>query len=135
MKIKEQSGLREVLDSVKLPRRYMVRQIFEKDGIKDPAGVLEQKLKESGLGSRIRPGMKVVLTGSSRQISNMPLVLRELADFVRAHGASPYIVPAMGSHGGATAQGQRRYWKAMGLRKNTAVVPSGPVWKRSVWGI
>ena len=89
MKIKEQSGLREVLDSVKLPRMYMVRQIFEKDGIKDPAGVLEQKLKESRLGSRIRPGMKVVLTGSSRQISNMPLVLRELADFVRAHGASP----------------------------------------------
>ncbi len=123
MKIKEQSGLREVLDSVKLPRMYMVRQIFEKDGIKDPAGVLEQKLKESGLGSRIRPGMKVVLTGSSRQISNMPLILRELADFIRSHGASPYIVPAMGSHGGATAQGQKEILESYGITEEYCRCP------------
>lgn len=123
MNIKEQSGLREVLDRVKLPRICKVRQIFERDGIRDAAEVLKQKLMESGVGSRIRPGMKVVLTGSSRQIDNIPLILKELAEYVRAHGASPYIVPAMGSHGGATAEGQKEILESYGITEEYCRCP------------
>ena len=103
MEIKEQSGLRAVLQDVKLPDMYLIRQHFERDGIPDIPAYLHEKLNRGDLKSRIRPGMKVVLTGSSRQIANMPVILRELARFVKDQGGEPYIIPAMGSHGGATA--------------------------------
>ena len=84
------------MEEVPIPGMCRVRQRFDRDGISDVAAVLREKLK-----ARIRPGMRVVLTGSSRQIANMPLILKELAAFVRAQGGEPCIIPAMGSHGGA----------------------------------
>ena len=83
MEIKEQSGLRAVLADVELPRMAMIRQKFPRDGIEDVAAYLMEKLDREDLRSRIKPGMRVVLTGSSRKIANMPLILRELADYVR----------------------------------------------------
>ena len=65
MEIKEQSGLRAVLQDVEIPQVYVVRQHFERDGIPDIPAYLHEKLNRGDLKSRIRPGMKVVLTGSS----------------------------------------------------------------------
>ncbi len=115
MQIKDQSGLRAVLESVSLPNMCLVRQRFERDSIADVPAVLREKLAASGLMERIGPGMRVVLTGSSRQIANMPVILRELASAVKARGAQPYIIPAMGSHGGATAEGQRELLETYGV--------------------
>ena len=56
---------------------------------------------------RLRPGDTVALTAGSRQIDRLPEILRALAEAVRSRGALPFLVPAMGSHGGATAEGQR----------------------------
>ena len=69
MQIKDQSGLRAVLESVSLPNMCLVRQRFERDSIADVPAVLREKLAASGLMERIGPGMRVVLTGSSRQIA------------------------------------------------------------------
>lgn len=113
--IREQSELRKVLQGTHIPKMCMVRQRFPKDSITDVASVLRDKLKNAEVGRRIRPDMRVVLTGSSRQIANMPLILKELAGFVRQQGAKPYIIPAMGSHGGATAQGQMELLKKYGI--------------------
>ena len=123
MEIKEQSGLRAVLQDVEIPNFYVVRQNFVRDGIGDVPAYLQEKLDREDLRARIRPGMKVVLTGSSRQIANMPVILRELAAFVRAQGGEPYIIPAMGSHGGATAEGQREILESYGITEEFCGCP------------
>ena len=123
MEIKEQSGLRKVLSDTPIPRMFQVRQLFRRDGIRDVAACLRTKLDNPALQARIRPGMRVVLTGSSRQIANMPVILREIASFVKEQGAQPYIIPAMGSHGGATAQGQREILESYGITEEFCGCP------------
>lgn len=100
-----------------------VRQRFDRDGISDVAAVLREKLNDEKLKARIRPGMRVVLTGSSRQIANMPLILKKLAAFVRAQGGEPCIIPAMGSHGGATAEGQKALLEGYGITEDYCGCP------------
>ena len=123
MKIKEQSGLRAVLQDTPIPRMALVRQIFPRDGIGDAAAELRAKLDDEKLKGRIRPGMRVCMTGSSRQIRNMPLILRELAAWVRSLGAEPFIIPAMGSHGGSTAEGQRAILEGFGITEEYCGCP------------
>ena len=115
MEIREQSGIRALLKDVPIPNMCQVRQKFAMDGIPDVAQTLRQKLDNAALKGRIRPGMRVVMTGSSRQISNMPLILRELADYVRQQGGVPCIIPAMGSHGGATDEGPKELLESYGI--------------------
>ena len=123
MEIKEQSGLRQILAGTAIPKMCTVRQIFRRDGIEDVPGYLREKLDDPNLRARIKPGMRVVLTGSSRQIANMPVILRELAQFVKEQGAQPYIIPAMGSHGGATAEGQREILESYGITEDFCGCP------------
>ncbi len=123
MKIKEQSGLRAVLEGTPIPRMALVRQIFERDGIEDPAGLLKEKLSDERIRDRVRPGMRVALTGSSRQIRNMPLILRTLAEWVRSRGGDPFIIPAMGSHGGATDEGQKAILVGFGITEEYCGCP------------
>lgn len=123
MEIKEQSGLRAVLENTPLPKVCLVRQIFQRDGIPDVPACLREKLDRQDLKERIKPGMRVVLTGSSRQIHNMPEILRELASFVRAQGGEPWIIPAMGSHGGATDEGQRQILESYGITEEFCGCP------------
>ena len=101
----------------------LVRQIFERDGIEDPAGLLKEKLSDERIRDRVRPGMRVALTGSSRQIRNMPLILRTLAEWVRSRGGDPFIIPAMGSHGGATDEGQKAILEGFGITEEYCGCP------------
>ena len=123
MEIKEQSGLRQVLAGTPLPKMCKVRQIFKRDGIEDVPAYLQKKLDNPKLRARIKPGMRVVLTGSSRQIANMSVILRKLAQFVKEQGAQPYIIPAMGSHGGATDEGQRQILESYGITEEFCGCP------------
>ena len=108
---------------VPIPGMCRVKQRFDRDGISDVAAVLREKLNDEKLKARIRPGMRVVLTGSSRQIANMPLILKELAAFVRAQGGEHCIIPAMGSHGGATAEGQKALLEGYGITEDYCGCP------------
>lgn len=111
------------MEEVPIPGMCRVRQRFDRDGISDVAAVLREKLNDEKLKARIRPGMRVVLTGSSRQIANMPLILKKLAAFVRAQGGEPCIIPAMGSHGGATAEGQKALLEGYGITEDYCGCP------------
>lgn len=111
------------MEEVPIPGMCRVRQRFDRDGISDVAAVLREKLNDEKLKARIRPGMRVVLIGSSRQIANMPLILKKLAAFVRAQGGEPCIIPAMGSHGGATAEGQKALLEGYGITEDYCGCP------------
>ena len=89
-----------------LPLMALVHQKFETVAIADPALEVSHQLERLELGKRIRPGETVAITVGSRGIANIAAITRGIVDHVRSLEATPFIVPAMGSHGGATAEGQ-----------------------------
>jgi hypothetical protein len=96
---------------VKITRR------FETAELADPLGTLREELAR--LQPVIRPGMRVAIAVGSRGISNLAAIVQEVGKYVRSQGASPFIVPAMGSHGGATAEGQREVLRLYGISEET----------------
>ena len=116
------SGL---LEAVPIPRVARVRQRFPDEHI--PADRLPDHilglLAKKGVAAGIRPGMKIAITAGSRCIRNIPLILGTLVRFVRDCGGEPYLVAAMGSHGGATSRGQREVLAGLGITEETVGCP------------
>lgn len=63
----------------------------------------------------IQPGMEIAITVGSRGIRNVAVITKAIVDFVKAKGARPFIVPTMGSHGGAAAAGQLEVLASYGI--------------------
>jgi hypothetical protein len=100
---------------VPYPKIVRIRQRFERPKVEDIAAEVAGQLERLELGRTIRPGQTVALTAGSRGIANIPLVLRSVADHLKKLGAKPFLVPAMGSHGGGTAEGQRKVLESYGI--------------------
>lgn len=108
MKVKKDGVVSRLLRDTKIPRMFHARQEFPRDIIRpeEIPAVVRQEMEKENIGSRIRPGMSVAITAGSRGIRNVDIITKAIVDEVKARGAEPFIVPAMGSHGGATAEGQ-----------------------------
>jgi hypothetical protein len=100
-----------------------IRQQFERPRVEDVAGTVRAALESLDLGRTIRAGQTVALTAGSRGIANIPLVLRSVARFLKDLGARPFLVPTMGSHGGGTAEGQRRVLESYGITEEFVGAP------------
>src|SRR5580700_1377687 len=83
-----------------------IRQHLPHRKLDDIPGAVCRELTSSAFASRLKPGSRIALGVGSRGISNLIEVVRSVVDFFRAAGAEPFIFPAMGSHGAATAAGQ-----------------------------
>src|SRR6516165_7944576 len=92
-----------------------LRQRFERPRVEDVTAAVRDALQQLDLGRVIRPGQTVALTAGSRGIANIPVVLRAVVRGLRDLGARPLLVPAMGSHGGGTAEGQRQVLESYGI--------------------
>lgn len=88
------------------PDMIRLRQTFDRTWVADIAGTVQSEMKKLALEKRVRKGQRIALTGGSRGITNIALIFKSVADYVKSLGARPFIFPAMGSHGGATAEGQ-----------------------------
>jgi hypothetical protein len=97
------------------PKFVRVRQHFERPRVEDIPTAVDKTLRTLDLSRRIRPGQTVALTAGSRGIANIPDILRATVEHVKRLGAHPFIVPAMGSHGGATAEGQQHLIESYGI--------------------
>ncbi len=106
-----------------LPRFARVRQRLPADRVPDVPGTVRAELARMDLSGRIRPGSRVAITAGSRGIAQISTVLRTVVEVVRELGAEPFIVPAMGSHGGATADGQRQVLAEYGITEESIGVP------------
>jgi hypothetical protein len=106
-----------------LPLFLRVRQQLPTDHLDDPAASVRAELERIGLAERLFPGASVAITAGSRGIAEIPLVLRSVVDFVRASGGMPFVVPAMGSHGGATVEGQRHVLAEYGITEQSVGAP------------
>ena len=105
------------------PRFLRIRQHFERPRVEDVSAAVRTALETLDLGRTIRPGQTVALTAGSRGIANIPAVLRATVEFLKALGARPYLVPAMGSHGGGTAEGQRKILESYGITEAAVGAP------------
>lgn len=92
-----------------------VRQKFEARRVADVPGEVRSQLASLQLANRIRAGQTVAITAGSRGIAHIDQIVRAAVDHVKSLGAIPFIVPAMGSHGGGTAAGQTQILEHYGI--------------------
>ena len=90
----------------RFPRFLLIRQHFPDRALADVPGETVRQLTQQRFADRVKPGARVAIGVGSRGIANLAAIVRAVVDYWRAHGASPFIFPAMGSHGAATAEGQ-----------------------------
>ncbi|NJP07715.1 MAG: DUF2088 domain-containing protein [Chloroflexaceae bacterium] len=108
---------------VDLPSMRHVRQHWTSDPLKDIAARVCEQLDKVGLRQQLKPGMHVALTAGSRGIRNIATILQTGANWLRTLGVHPFVVPAMGSHGGATAEGQLKLLEGLGITEATLGCP------------
>lgn len=103
------------------PHLFRLRQRFPRPVEPDVAGAVRREL--APFLSRLQAGQRIAITGSSRGITDQATVLRECAAALRESGSEPFVVPGMGSHGGATADGQRAVLADMGITEEAVGCP------------
>ncbi len=97
------------------PRVVKVCQEFPRPRVEDVEAAVREEFEKEEISSRVKSGMRVALTAGSRGIAKIDVVVRALVRALKQRGAEPFIVPAMGSHGGATAEGQVEVLKSLGV--------------------
>lgn len=115
--------VRELVEGISLPQMTRVRQIFDDTHIEDLEGHLKRVLKEAALETRIKPGESVALGVGSRGLAELPLLVKTTVAALKAAGAEPFVVPAMGSHGGATDEGQAAMLASLGVTEESVGCP------------
>jgi hypothetical protein len=105
------------------PKVVKVRQTFPRPRVGDVEGTVREQLRREEIASAVRPGMSVAVTAGSRGIARIDEVLRAVIDGLKEMGAEPFIVPAMGSHGGATAEGQVEILASLGVTEEFCGAP------------
>ena len=108
---------------VELPPMYRIRQKFDAShiGEEELPSVVRGELER--MGDQVRPGMRIGITSGSRGVANVALITKCIADFLKEKGADPFVFPAMGSHGGATAEGQREIIESYGVTEEYVGCP------------
>jgi hypothetical protein len=108
--------IRTTVGDLDLPRMGVVEQVWETDPI--PADAIESRAADA-VGSldfaSVPDGGEVAIGAGSRGIANLPAIVRGVVAGVRDRGYDPFVFPAMGSHGGATAEGQREKLNTLGV--------------------
>jgi len=105
------------------PQIFRVRQKFDAPVVTDVTAETEKQLRTLNLGQTIRSGQSVAITAGSRGIANIKYITKAIVDHVRTLGGEPFIVPAMGSHGGGTAAGQRELIEGYGITEDFCRCP------------
>ena len=105
------------------PRMIKIRQEFKTNPIKDIPGTVRSELARLRLQETIRPRSSVAITAGSRGIADIATVTSSVVNELKEIGAKPFIVPAMGSHGGATSEGQKMVLKKYGITEESMGVP------------
>ncbi|WP_297998875.1 DUF362 domain-containing protein [uncultured Oscillibacter sp.] len=115
----------DLIKNQPIPKMVRIRQNFDRTHIpvEDIASTVQKELDREDLGGKIKPGMKIAITCGSRGMTNNALMARAMVDFVKSKGAEPYIVAAMGSHGGATAEGQTQILRDYGITEEAMGCP------------
>ena len=105
------------------PEMYHVRQVFEAPRVDDIEGTLGRELEAVHARETVKPGSRIAITAGSRGIANIERILKGLVAVVKDLGAKPFLIPAMGSHGGGTAQGQLEVLHSLNITEERIGAP------------
>ncbi|MBI1830294.1 MAG: DUF2088 domain-containing protein [Planctomycetes bacterium] len=105
------------------PRMLRLRQKFPRPRVDNIPATIHDTLAKLNLGGKIKRGQTVALTAGSRGIANIALILKSVVQNLRDLGAQPFLVPAMGSHGGAVAEGQTEVLHSYGITETFVGAP------------
>ena len=108
---------------LKDPRMVPIKQHFNTSPIQDIPAKVRSELAGIQPQKIIAPGDRVAITAGSRGIANLAVIMAEIVRELKKVGAKPFIVPAMGSHGGATPKGQKKILEHYGITQKTMGVP------------
>ena len=115
--------IKALLQDVALPRMVKIRQTFPSAEIADVPATLREALSQSGQLNRVRPGMRIAVAAGSRGVNQIPALVGVTVAELKKRGAAPFVIPAMGSHGGATAAGQAEILAHLGITEETVGCP------------
>ncbi|MEJ2164704.1 MAG: lactate racemase domain-containing protein [Desulfobacterales bacterium] len=108
---------------MKYPKMIRIRQNFKTNPIKDIPAAVRAEIERIQPHKIIGRGQTVAVTAGSRGINNLAVILAEIVRELKKIGAKPFIIPAMGSHGGATPEGQKKILEHYGVTKENMGVP------------
>jgi hypothetical protein len=106
-----------------IPKMIEVRQNYPASTLLDFPSLIERQFAQSGIAGKIKPGMTIAVGVGSRGISNLSEIVKATIGVLKSAGAKPFIVPAMGSHGGATPEGQTKVLAEFGITSESVGVP------------
>jgi hypothetical protein len=105
------------------PRMIGLRQKFPVTPPVAIRAVLQREFESQGILARLKPGARIAVAAGSRGISNLQTVIAEVVSILKAAGVQPFVIPAMGSHGGATPEGQTELLKEYGVTEEKVQAP------------
>ncbi|GIT25397.1 MAG: hypothetical protein CM1200mP41_14410 [Gammaproteobacteria bacterium] len=105
------------------PEIFRIRQKFDRPVVEDIPSEVASELSRLNLDTTIQPGESVAITAGSRGIANIHIIIKSIVDHLKGLGAEPFVVPAMGSHGGATAEGQQGIVEGYGITEDYVGCP------------
>lgn len=115
--------IQELLADVPMPRMVKVRQTFVAPEVEDLEKELKGQLAQQSISGLIKPGMSIAIAVGSRGVAEISAITRITAEEIKRRGGKPFVVPAMGSHGGATAEGQRQVLADLGVTEEAVHCP------------
>lgn len=115
--------IEKVLRDIPLPKMIRIQQRFSKDEIHDVKQVTQKELHKPAIAGRVKKGMRIAVGVGSRGIAELPRIVRTVVAELKELGAEPFIVPAMGSHGGATDEGQKEALANLGVTEESVHCP------------
>lgn len=111
--------LQELLKDIPVPKMAKVKVNFDNKKISEIEPVLNKKLNQENIRKTIKPGMEIAIAVGSRGLDRLVEITALTVQFLKELGAKPFIVPSMGSHGGATAEGQREVLRHLGVTEES----------------
>ncbi|MFJ7727937.1 lactate racemase domain-containing protein [Neobacillus sp. NPDC097160] len=112
--------LQELLKDIPVPKMAKVNVKFDDKMIDDLSAALKEKLQQEQITKTVQPGMEIAIAVGSRGLDRLVELTAVTVQFLKDLGAKPFIVPSMGSHGGATAEGQREVLAHLGVTEESA---------------
>lgn len=117
------SIISNLLRDINLPRMVKIRQSFPRPKIEDIPLAVREELNKPDIAITIKKGQKIAITVGSRGVANIASITKEVVKTVKSLGGEPFVIPAMGSHGGATAEGQLDVLNSLGVTEEFIEAP------------
>ncbi len=112
-----------LLKSISLPKFVKVNYEITQSHVSSPEEELCKAVQKRNILQKIKPGDTVCIACGSREIAHLADIVRVLIKKIKIHGGRPFIIPAMGSHGGASAEGQKEILLNFGLSEKNVGAP------------